>query len=72
MRADLDRGPVRVCAGGANGEVAQQTHTVTCAPGRLVQPWTGCVLRKTLIKLNPKTTAREIHPTMSIHPTSIT
>lgn len=47
VRADLDRRPMRICAGGTNRDVAQQTHTVTCTPGRLVQPRTGCVLHST-------------------------
>lgn len=44
MCVDLDRGAVGVGAGWPNGNVAQQTQTVTSTTSSLVQPRTGCVL----------------------------
>ena len=44
MCVDLDRRAVGIGAGWPNGNMAQQTQTITSTTGSLVQPWTGCVL----------------------------
>lgn len=44
VRVDLDRGAVGVGTGWPNGDVAQQTQTITSTTSSLVQPRTGCVL----------------------------
>lgn len=44
MCVDLDRWAVGVSAGWPNGNMAQQTQTVTSTTSSLVQPRTGCVL----------------------------
>lgn len=41
---DLDRGAVSIGAGWPDGNMTQQTKTVTSTTSSLVQPRTGCVL----------------------------
>lgn len=73
MRADLDRRPMRVGAGGPDRDVAQQTHAVACTPGRLVQPRTGCVLQHNTSRRSvPQQAEEEFTATASVHITSTT